>query len=1797
MVSLFSVADGIFNPLHIFSLYCSLPQSRGPASEKSITRRADRLLNDLAVTLAEDHISLRRPGSGTGASEEGTSNDISSVAPKSAESARGRAVRSHGYSAPTKGSHSNKDLQSVGTDEGVALSKETESGGHTVEEATEGKMTSLENSATQLAVSCFGDNFVQGSPNKLREVYENTDLPAVNSYDADTCLNARKGSASPKVEPFNLSSEDHDFTTIERNATFIVNDFEKTNKLELNETTASTKTSELASVGQLGQANSKTEIFHAVDMEFSSDDTSSGVLQSSKTFCCAGNLNYTENETDNPKANEDNIKKASHCVTADEVEIKTSEAGNIMMNNTGSHLLYTEQSIYGTEVSQRSSDTLKHEGCKMVERGYDSSLKRTLPPVKKERIDDFCTEQELLIFRSSCVAVDPGNGKQEVGKTQNDQHSDEAYVVKHFGSSPRDINNKEHAIVNVNSRMQIVKELDDALSDASYQEKKILHTGESHAEFTQVAFDHDTEDSHVYKAKREKCNMKDAKMYTSNMAEVNAVESIDGTEQEGNNGEGIGSVYEGKEEAHGIGQEVNNGSIVSVFNDIKKEIHNTAEGKNDNYSKNGGQCEERPEFDDHKHQAKIYGENTEDGLHNKEDSENSQRKGNMESNSENDRIDAFDPKQDGYGAESDDVTSCVDNAFQERRVREGTDSNKSNKDQKCDDEELVFNNTESECVTLKGLRSPSQKSRECNGYVTQQEMHSFQQLQPGGKAKDSHATNNGALNMSSTEDKDLNKESCNLDDANFCKEELSKTAVFSNVLNKQHERLKTKDSSLEVNPQEKVDNSKTAEADVGVTETRYCSSSSTIPCQSNAVVRHSPRIPGGANTSSTLSLNTCFSDQIVRRSHHLVPENFDNVDMEISSDEEHHHHGSSNSIVRVDDDGNARYNDASTPYSPSSPTRKSDEQCSPPPPPKDDSSPYSPSHPTNVSEGDVEHNDPVKELCYDDNEGERVVDVCETRKEMINSDRLENSFEANKVAKNGSAPNIAALNHVINTDSVGVNTVSSPRDFSSPKPNSGSSQRVSLSTDFVDLNASAEDLAQYGRKNTSDEYDKYDGSNSTVCIDKFTGDDSNNDTRKPVMRCPRRTQSVPSFTSGAPKPEVVYITATKRKHVHGESGSQSKPQILYITEDKAVPKSLSLDEPPRKQRPFVLTPTHDCRSTERRTVMETERQKVENCVRHVEPLLTECSYESDRSLKPGNKDTGDDDNGKDNRVNTEPKVNMAWKTATTTDIAVPTAEVGSGAFALGGVTDNTSSIDKQQAASFAREQQDSLVKPSGAVLKDKTISFVSVTPLARDTLYKGSDVDNEGVNFLSNKHENEREDLRVFPTSLTMARDVTEIRSTNVDKDIGKAINNNNGKLYNGIPCSTITSTIDEDHIPLGSARKNKTLLSQVPLKIREKESQYCHTAATTYHAQGQTTELPSYCNCSAGRSVKDVNGDYSYGPVQMQMKSEMAVKRTSPALEITAFENSSSRTVLLVNGACSEGTVQEEDVMNTKRDLDNQTLSNVSSRFANKRPHRDTSNEAPHPYKVPRKPLKLLIPNRDGKIAAKQGEKCSRKTSSCTITSADLNVAPGSNGLRASEMINTGIVDMLVDDSGNVNGNEMTTLLSSPTTKTSNASNRASSGTSKLGWKTTSCTVTCVDLDFVPGSDGLAINGKNPGAIEERLKFKTTDSVGIELLTALSPRSSNAKQAEGKGLCQGDNLSPVITGNMSPLSAHFAGYNQHDGLSLVSVKDVNIEEQRAKEDKANFVRKESEWIACKMERLRKKKEEIEQVTYFSNFL
>ena len=1828
MASLFSVVNGIFHPLNIFSLYCYFPQSRGQVSGKSNTKRADRLLSDLAVTLAGNNIPLRRPV----ASEEGASNDLNSVAPKSAENVRRRAERSHGYSSPTKGSHSNKGLQSVGADEGVTSSKETESSGHTVEEASEGKVTSHDNSTTRLAVSCFGDNSVQDG-NKPGKAYDNTDLSADNSYNADTGLSPGKGSASPKVklEACNLSSEDHDFTTIDKNATFIVDDFEKTAKLELNENTASTKTSELASVGQLGQANSKTEISHVVDMEFSSDDTSPGVVQSSKTFCYAGNLNYKGNETINTRVNENDIKKASHCVTADKMEIKTSEVGNIKLNNTGSHLLYTEQSIYGTEVSESSRGALKLGGCIMVERSYGSSPKRIVPPVKKEKSEDICTEQELSNSRSYGAAVDPGKGKQENDKTQNGERSNEAYVVKRYDFSPRDINDREHATVNVYNRMQIVNKLDDALCDASYKEKKILHTEESHAEFTQGKFGHDTKDSHVYSLKLEGCDMKEAKMYTSNKAEVNNVESIDGTEKQVYNGDGISSAYQDKEEAHGTEQEVKD---VSVFNDIKKGICNKAEGKNDKYAKNEGQSEESAKSDDNEHREIIYGVNIKDCLH-KEDSEDSNNKGNTKSKSENGRIDAFDPGQDVCGKKRENVTSCVDKAFQEKRIGGG-------KDQKCDKEELIFYNTESDCVTQKGLSSPSQKRMEVNGYVTQQK-HSSQQLRVGSNAnKDSHATDNKALNMSSARGKGLNAELCNLNDAYASKEELCKTAVFSNVVNKQHERLNTKAPSLDVKLQEKVDDSKTGEANLGVTETSCSSFVSTVPYQSNTVATHSPQVPSGANISSALSPNTCPSDQSAQASHRLVPENFDNMDMEIFSDEEHHQQSSSNSIVRAGDDNNTRYKDASTPYSPSSPTWKSDEQSSPPPPPKDDSSPYSPSHPTNVSEGDIEHNDPVKELCYDDNENERVADACETRKEKTNADQFENSFEASKVEKNDSAPNITALNHVINTDGLGVNTVSYPRDFSSPKPNSGSPQRVSPAKDFVDVNTSADELAQYGRKTTNNECDKYVGSSSTVCSDNFTGGDSAKDTRRPVMRFPRRTQSVPTLTSIAPKPEVVYITATKKKHVRGENGSQSKLQILYITEDKTVPKSPSLNESPRKQRLFAATPTRDCRSTERRTVLETEQHKVEKRVRDVGPLLTERSCESDAILKPGHKDTrdvnndtrhdnndtrhgdndtgdgdndtgdGDNDTRHDNdsrhdndtrhgdndtrhgdneggsRGNTEVKVDMALRTATTTDIAVSAADIGSGVFAVNGVTDKTSSIGKQKAAfSNAREQQDSVGKP---LLKDKTISFLSATPLARDTLFKDSIADNEAVNFLSNKHDNESEDLRVLPTSLTKVSDVvTEIRSTNVDKDVSKAINkNNNGKLYNGILCNTVTSTGDEDHISLGSVTKNNTLVSQAPLKIREKESQYRYTVTTTYHARGQMTELPSNCNFSPGRSVKDVNGDNSCGPVQIEMKPGVAGKRTSTALQVTALGNGSSQTLLSENDACSEDKVQEENVTNKKRELDKQMLTSVSSRFANKRPHTTTSNEASHPCKVPRKALKLVMPNRDGKMAVKPGKKVATKTSSCTITSSDLDVAPGSNGLRANEMVNTGIIDdMLVEAPRNVNGKEMVTFLSSPTSKTNKASNRGSTGSPKHARKTASCTVTRVDLDFVPGSNGV-IDGKNAGM--ETFKDNSSVSVDSELLTVLSPRSSNTKQAEGKGLCQGDDLGPV-TGNMSPLSAHFAGYNQHDRHSLASVEDANMVEQRAKGGKASFVGKESEWTACKMERLRKKKEEIEQVT------
>jgi len=97
--------------------------------------------------------------------------------------------------------------------------------------------------------------------------------------------------------------------------------------------------------------------------------------------------------------------------------------------------------------------------------------------------------------------------------------------------------------------------------------------------------------------------------------------------------------------------------------------------------------------------------------------------------------------------------------------------------------------------------------------------------------------------------------------------------------------------------------------------------------------------------------------------------------------------------------------------------------------------------------------------------------------------------------------------------------------------------------------------------------------------------------------------------------------------------------------------------------------------------------------------------------------------------------------------------------------------------------------------------------------------------------------------------------------------------------------------------------------------------------------------------------------------------------------------------------------------------------------------------------------------------------------------------------------------------------------------------------------------------------------------------------IAALSPPSSRANEVESNSLSHGDSFA---TGNTSPLSAHLSRCSQNKDPSVTSVGNVNIENHKAKgvctEGKASCVGKENESIAFRMERLRRKKEEIEQV-------
>ena len=1695
-------------------------------------------MNDLAATLAEGNIYLKRPCPDTDTCEE---DCISSASQRQERSARGRSGKSQGYSTRSVGSRSIKkrvgqddavkqttdgNLRLVNLVAGVPCAKEATDVWQRLGEASEEEITTPENRASQVAFPCFGDNS-DDDVNKKTEYMEKTDLSAVNLSTSKHWLDIEKGAPSPEVnlEPPNPFREGHDFTDLNRNGSFMTDDFEKTIKMELDETALFKKSSDTEHVGQTEESKRGNERLEVVDMEFSSDDTSpdvihSDVIHSSKVLCCPDDSGNTKKEIFEKAKEENNIKNTTSGVTqvehkrsvvdyhssssdtsTDGIEdsqvgrdtlkqgtynVETSEAMDTNISNRGSDLLYTETTIYSMEVGQASEDTLKQGSYNIVDRNCDKRAKLTVEAMKEEVFDAIYTDQELSKVNSVNSELVRFNRDQET----NDDH---------------------------NIPMQIVHELEDAVRDANSQEK-ILHTDkEVHTEVTEREFCHDNEHGDIYNPKCEESNQKDARLCVINKEEKVITAGVNNARQEfyKKEGTGINHVYGLKEEKHNTEQGVS-GITVS---DTHQEMYNDkVEGKSKTSEVHDGRS---AGFDDSVNRQGIFGEKSINLMHNKGgtyDADNTREEDNS----------------------SENALSAVDSLNKEEHNAK----------------KIYFDAT--------GEEDGNQKVNNKED-VTLQEMETSKVVNPFGDAK-------------------KEGRGCTTDD----------------------------------------------------------------------------------NKSAVSSLSKCLADKIPHESDHLVPENLDHVDMEISSDEEHQER-LIHSTVYHDGEASAGCSDACKPYLPSSPTWKSDKHCSPPL--KDDSSPYSPSHPTNISEGDTAQNDLVTKLCYDDDEKDRDEGTRETR-QQLSANALNNSaLKKSEGGENERSTNVAASNQTISNERIDFTSVRSFKVSSPSKSKSGSFHFVSSAKDVIGVNVPVEHVQNGGDKNHN-EYNRGDGSDVTSCLGDSTPNVGGKDSRKPLMKRPKRTQSLPSFASVVPKPKVVYVTATKTKRVSTDIGSQNKPQIFYASNDKTAQlvRSLSFNELPGMRLRFDDS-SYDCTNRERQTVFESDQRNERKGVSNV--------------LFPGESDSSEKKNTKESNDKEKDNVSVASNCARSDNMAVLSPIEGPGNFTVGGVTDSMPNTDKVPVlpSSACAVQEDLAVKTSGG-LKNKEIATACGTPCVQVI---SGDNERQGISVLSNKQGTEVEEFEDLSTSVSIPIDVSETHPTALNNEDKATSNSGSGKKCNGAPSQKpIDTHTDEEISALGSFPENERLVSKTPMELRQNEPPHSYAAAKN-QAQSQIMEVPCNCNLSTESTVEDVNSD-EYGPVQIQVTTEMTNKRPLASSRLTTaygegqtpFIESDARTgtdnedeggkrnfEMVEESSCS---APERQVLRLST---MQTLPTLSSRFSNKRPHTDASREPPHPCKAARKPLKLIIPSNQvpshaAKRTAKTGRKYVRKTSSCTITSADLKTVPGANSLQVndsedmltdkseSDSVNDQVVttlsscntmasvplrtkkprgkdmgktssctvtsadlssapkssdlairgngtgtaeDMFVyNESGNDSDDIVTTSLH-PSTMTDQEGNPGSKGTAKHGAgyskKVSSCTVTRSDLDFVPGSNDLPVSVIDT---QENISSDTcneTHSVNRELMNDLSSPSSRTNEGESIFLSQSDGWRSA-TGNTSPLSAHLSRHNHYNKPSLKSAENTSLQEHGAKgvlmAGKASFIGKESDWIAFKMERLRKKKEEIEQV-------
>ena len=1569
------------------------PQQREHVTDYSIKKRADRLLNDVAVTLTECKIPFRRPELKKDSSNQGTfkSSSVTSVALKGVKSEGESSRLEHTKPVGTE------NLQSLDAFEVGRCTNEPPVEGWAVGGTPEENITTPDNNASHLAVPCCEGSSDQDM-SEVEEDYSSIDLSKKNLDYVE------KNAWTEKV-----STENHDFVDVKKNWTDIADNWERTDRVEVHESTfqRSSKEDFIANVeeGESSMQDNCTKdepkttngpaekLVHNFDFALYKSPVTENKICTENDACdeiMSINLQHIHKEISSAEENTPELDLARRKWLP--VDFSVYEESKNQLGTSDSSLTKGR--------SRRGSDgNVHHKDLqKSVQQTRCSGQEKTSPGVHLPN-KVFCYPVELNNKENTMierVQEDHITEKVSPDVTKADHKTSElSNDVLSFSSTRPEVPPPEIDVCRIVRNAEASKQGGYNTEESNCKNSGILPA--CTLEKVQVDATHTEQEQCVSESeyrihslgghcKKEVCKVEccelspqyiegDSEVKTNVISAMLAVKEL----------EDDVSFFRCQEVTYSNEElYILEGAKVS-----QGEVHDNRDIDHVCISRSE-ECQGKDaDFDvTSTEQVCVAGVNDiQQNLSNKvsvgEDIPDREP-----TNIEDVVFDATDLKKDHNAVESnarrEENSDNVWNMKDKKRNLENAGFNTFNTEKvcnmKCNDSTSGFNDAEQEKQRSDkvGVIIEERKHDEIehevynmvDGCVTQQEVCCFNgENRSDNTRKENHTEINGEVNETDTDQEcyHVDTNSYNMADAPVKQQTRS--------INNRTENARLKFSNQEVQFSEIESKSKLDDSG-----TCYSGWTSLEPCSSSAAqVQYSTTDVDGTKSSASSVIISNNDSQV--KEHHLVTEDFEHVDMEISSEEDPRDHSSGSSIC-VDTSTSSIENDCCKPYSPSSPTWTSDEHRSPRP--KDDASPYSPSHPTNVSNGDVEVCITSENVSCQGAECETNAPICKAVK-VVYPEVCENNSRSRGAAEE---EEILHFKQIIKGDSMSDTTPRSSRYSRSPESGAVLFESVELTKDFVDGNLPAKDLMKNRIVTTSDENRNSLTKDSEVCSDSSTSDESDKQNIKPLLRGKKRAKSLPVTVSMEAKPKVVYVTATKTYDFHTNRGTQHKPRILYATNDKSAgpARSLSLDTALGKGWPLCENSNncpgdHDQQSkfvVETISTVEVEKRKDgTDTDGHVEPMFPDGSFISDVPLKTTKFAAHvDDDDLEVAKINNTPKSARS--------------EEGPDNCTDCGITSDEYSVGKESLPPTCNAQ--SLPKSDGLL--------VIQPPLALRQ------------NHVPNEH--------------CLSTDQISIQLTGSETN-RKRFNLNNKSETSG---TTVTENKDSGF-------------------------------------SDQKTSMPK-SSVQPGSTVLEVEGENE-------------------------------------NDAESEYLTEIQQLV---LPLGNeQTLSNSTSCSTNKRTHPESTREASRPCKVPRKPLKLIIPTCSQ--PAHRGEYF-KKTSTSTDTRASVNLVPESNALKVLQ----GDVSTISEFSG--------------------------------------------DKDTV-------------------MTEKDTYSENVGLACSLSPPVSGA---------------PAITDCPPPTCE--TGNSSPSTVDSPPCKTCNESNNIMPEKKANSCSgKESEWIALRMERLKKKKEEIEQVTMF----